>query len=99
MWLIHHPEAEAELIEAARYYEEQCPGLGGRFLDDIDIAVAVILQALERWRILEADIRRYLMPRFPFAIYYRVLPDQIRILAFKHHRRHPDYWLNRIAES
>jgi hypothetical protein len=37
------------------------------------------------------------MPRFPYAIYYRVLPDHVRILAFKHHSRHPDYWRYRLS--
>ena len=38
------------------------------------------------------------MPRFPYAIYYRVLPDQLRVLAFKHHSRHPDYWRYRLSD-
>ena len=38
------------------------------------------------------------MPRFPYAIYYRLLPDDLRILAFKHHSRHPDYWRYRLAD-
>jgi toxin ParE1/3/4 len=98
MHLIHHPDAEEELIEAARYYEQEVPTLGVQFLDAVDRAVAVILSEPERWRLIEADVRRYLMPRFPFAIYYRVLPDHVRILAFKHHSRHPDYWRYRITD-
>lgn len=38
------------------------------------------------------------MPRFPYAIYYRILSDQLRILAFKHHSRHPDYWRYRLSD-
>ncbi len=98
MRLIHHPEAEAELTEAARFYEHRVPTLGAQFLDAVDRAVGVITEDPERWRIVEADVRHYLMPRFPYAIYYRVLPDHIRILAFKHHSRHPDYWRSRLAE-
>jgi plasmid stabilization system protein ParE len=98
MRLIHHPDAETELIEAARHYEQKVPGLGTEFLDAADRAVAVILAAPEQWRAIEADVRRYLLPRFPFAIYYRVLPDHVRILAFKHHSRHPDYWRSRLSD-
>jgi hypothetical protein len=39
-----------------------------------------------------------LIPRFPYAVYYRDFPDRLHILAFKHHRRHPDYWRYRISE-
>lgn len=98
MRLIYHPDAEAELIEAARYYESRVTTLGVQFLDEADRAVAMILKAPERWRIIEGDVRSYLMPRFPYAIYYRDYPDRLHILAFKHHSRHPDYWRYRISE-
>jgi toxin ParE1/3/4 len=98
MRIIHHPDADAELIDAARFYETKVPGLGAEFLDAIDAAVGAILQAPERWRIIAADVRRYLTPRFPYAIYYRVLPGELRILAFKHHSRHPDHWRSRLTE-
>jgi plasmid stabilization system protein ParE len=98
MRLIYHPDAESEIIEAARYYERRLPTLGVQFLNEADRAVEVILEAPERWRIIEQGVRSYLMPRFPFAVYYRAFPDRLHILAFKHHRRHPDYWRYRIAE-
>jgi toxin ParE1/3/4 len=96
MRLIYHPSAEAELIEAARFYEGRVPQLGAQFLETSDHALSVILQAPERWRIIEADVRRYPMRRFPFSIYYRVFEDHLRVLAFAHHRRHPDYWRDRF---
>ena len=98
MRVIHHPDAEAELIKAAQFYERRVPTLGAQFLTAADRAIGVIQEAPERWRIVEADVRRYLMPRFRYAIYYRVLPDYLRILAFKHHSRHPDYWRYRLSE-
>ena len=98
MRLIYHPDAEAELIEAAQFYEERVSKLGAQFLGAVDRAIGVILEAPDRWNIIEADIRGYLMPRFPYAIYYRVMQDHIRILAFKHHSRHPTYWRYRVAD-
>jgi hypothetical protein len=38
------------------------------------------------------------MTRFPFSVYYRVLPDDLQILAVKHDKRHPDYWRDRLKE-
>ena len=98
MRLIYHPDAEAELIEAARFYERRVATLGGQFLDAADQAIRIILNAPDRWSIVEMNVRHYLMPRFPYAIYYRVLADHIRILAFKHHSRHPDYWRYRLSQ-
>ncbi len=97
MRIIHHPEATAELTEAGRFYEDRVAGLGGQFLDAADEAVRVISASPTEWRIIEGDVRRYLMPRFPYAIYYRLFSDHIRILAFKHHSRHPAYWRQRIS--
>ena len=98
MRLTYHPEAEAEFIEAAQFYEERLPGLGRQFIAAIENAGAMIRRSPERSRIVEADIRRYLVSRFPFAIYYRVTEHELRILAVKHHRRHPDYWRQRVSE-
>ena len=98
MRLIYHPAAEAELVQAARFYEERVPSLGADFLDRIDLGINSIKSDPLRNRIIESDIRRYPLPRFPFAIYYRILPDHLRILAIKHHRRHPDYWRERLAD-
>jgi len=98
MRLIYHPDAETELIEAAQYYERRVATLGVQFLDHADRAVSIIHDAPERWRIIKGDVRSYLMPRFPYAIYYRAFSDYVRILAFKHHSRHPDYWRYRVSD-
>jgi len=98
MRLIYHPEAEAELIDAARFYERRVRGLGGRFLREFDEAIEKILEAPERWQSVEGDLRRYLMPRFPYGIYYRVSDEELRILVVKHHSRHPDYWKHRLDD-
>lgn len=91
MLVTYHPAAEAEVLEAIRYYEGKVPGLGGRFLEDFDEAISSIRQAPHRWPVVEGDLRRHLLRRFPFGIYYRTEVDELRILIVKHHARHPDY--------
>jgi len=92
---VYHPAAEAELIKAARVYNKKVPGLGEDLLDEIDRAVAVIQEDPTRWRCVDEDFRRYLVKRFPDALIYRFGETTIRILAVKHHKRHPDYWKRR----
>ena len=48
MRLIYHPEAEAELIEAAQFYEQRVPTLSAQFLDAADRAIGVIEEAPEQ---------------------------------------------------
>ena len=54
MRLIYHPDAEAELIQSARFYEQRVPSLGGQFLDATEFAVGAILDAPERCSFIEA---------------------------------------------
>ena len=96
MNLIYHPEAEAELINAAKFYEQRVSGLGAEYLDVIDKAIRKIQTDPERWNIKQSQVRNYILDRFPYSIYYRVFSDHIRILAIKHHSRHPDYWRYRL---
>jgi len=98
MRLIYHPDAEAELIDAAQFNEGRQSTLVAQLFDAVDRAVAAIQKAPDRWSIVESDIRKYLIPRFPYAIYYRAMSDAIHILAFKHHIRHPNYWRYRMVD-
>ena len=59
--------------------------------------MARILETSDRWRILEKDIRRFLMRRFPYSILHRIGGEVVRILVVKHHSRHPDYWRKRLS--
>ncbi|WP_345714431.1 hypothetical protein [Luteolibacter yonseiensis] len=45
MRLIYHPDAELELIDAARFYEDRVQGLGRQFLDASDDGVSLIQAA------------------------------------------------------
>ena len=75
MRVIYHPEAETELFEAARFYAERIPRLGSDFLDAIDDGIATIVSDPDRLPIVEHDIRRYTLRRFPYSIYFRVEAD------------------------
>lgn len=98
MSIIYHPEAEVELNEAASYYEAKLATLGVQFLDEIEVSIQCISADPVRWRKIDREVRRYLLNRFPYAIYYRLIADEIRILAIKHHSRDPKYWQHRTDE-
>lgn len=88
--------AELELLDAARYYELQAPGLGGDFLDRVDSAVRETAHAPLRWPVIRHDIRRRLVHRFPYCLLYRDDPAEVVVLAIMHLHRRPDYWLDRL---
>nr|VFJ48015.1 MAG: Plasmid stabilization system protein ParE [Candidatus Kentron sp. DK] len=90
------PEAEADTEEAARWYEQQCGGLGDGFLDEISRILGVISDNPDRYPVVHGDTRRALVRRFPFGIYYRVEEEAIVVVAVMHGSRHPKRWQRRI---
>lgn len=89
------PEAEQEMLEAAIYYQSQASGLGVDYLSEAEHAVQAIAESPMTWPIIEGEIRRRLIRRFPFGILYRIEPERIVIVAVAHLRRRPDYWRGR----
>ncbi|OGW13567.1 MAG: hypothetical protein A3G93_10400 [Nitrospinae bacterium RIFCSPLOWO2_12_FULL_45_22] len=93
------PEAEQEMLEAARYYEAQATGLGVDYLSEVEHAVRTIEEVPATWPIIEGELRRRLIRRFPFGILYRIEPEEIVIVAVAHLRRKPGYWKERIKRN
>lgn len=90
-------QALAEYIAAGQYYNQQVPGLGDAFADEIEAGVRSIIARPRTWRIVEDDVRRSLVNRFPYGIYYTIESDMVVIWAVKHLHLHrdPDYWQQR----
>jgi plasmid stabilization system protein ParE len=98
------PEAVLELAEAAAWYETRQPGLAKRFLQEIDHTQRTIQSRPLSFPKLastsiDLEIRRALLPRFPYALVFIELQAETRILAVAHLKRHPDYWLNRLQDT
>ena len=93
-------EAQAEMAEASRWYDEQRLGLGLDFLQSLERAIARIEGAQHAGvpvpGVADTDIRRVLVRRFPYHVVYIELPDRAQVLAIAHHRRRPRYWIGRV---
>lgn len=96
MTIEYHPAVAGELEEIRNFYDQRSPGLGSEFIDEFERQVLRIASAPTRWMVIERDIRRALLQRFPYVIYFRQLaPNRIRVTVVKHQRRHPDHGRNR----
>lgn len=91
-----HPEALEEYRAAAVYYASCQSQLGMRFIESIESAIQQVVAAPNRWHRLEDDLRRFLVPVFPYVIIYSVETDSILILSVMHSHREPGYWRNRV---
>ena len=98
--LRYEVEAERELDEAAQRYEEQRPGLGKRFLREVELTTKRICQfpgAGAPVKRVPADLatRQAPVKDFPYQVVYLSTAGVIRVLAIAHYRRRPGYWLDR----
>jgi len=92
-----HPEAAEEYAQAAQYYANIHPELGGRFYDEIERLVREIRQQPDRFREFDPPVRRHLSLVFSYAVLYLDQPDRVWIVAVMHCKRRPGYWRHRVA--
>lgn len=90
-----HETAEAEINEAADFYDIESPGLGSVFIDEIQRALKSIVDVPDAAPLLRGRVRRRIMTKFPYSLVYSVRRDEIRVLAVAHHKRRPFYWRGR----
>ncbi len=95
-------DADAEMAEAARWYETHRANLGIEFLEAIDTAVVRIAENPRIGSLVpgvaDQAIRRIPVRRFPYHVVYMELLDRLQILAIAHDRRKPGYWVGRLSE-
>lgn len=95
-------EAQAEAVEASHWYESKRTGLGYEFLSEVAVALQSIPanpQSFAKWESYRGphDIRRAAMSRFPYGVIFLCREEECLVVAIAHARRHPLYWLDRIA--
>lgn len=93
--LVFRPEVREELNEVYRWYESQQLGLGDDFLDCVEKVLSRIGQKPESYSIIYRDIRRALIQRFPYVVYYRIISSRVIVIAVFHGRRDPKMWQTR----
>lgn len=49
----------------------------------------------ESYALVYQDVRRAVIKRFPYAVYYRVISSRVVVTAIFHSRRNPKRWRSR----
>ncbi len=96
--LIVRSEAEADIIEAALWYDERLEGLGLELTFEVRAAIRRAVKnpshhSLVRHR---PEVRRILARRFPYRIFFIVREDAIVVFAVIHAARHDRHWRERL---
>jgi plasmid stabilization system protein ParE len=95
--LILRPSAEEDIYSTRDWYEAEEPGLGARFVAELGNSLRRIQALPLQFPDVGRGVRRALLRRFPYAVYF-ILPDERRavVLAVLHQRRHPGAWKKRL---
>jgi toxin ParE1/3/4 len=88
-------EAQAEFDEAFDYYEGQRAGLGVDFADRVQQVFDRISVNPQMHVVVFADIRKAVVTRFPYCVFYRSDAVRVEVIAVFHSKRDPSIWQGR----
>lgn len=88
-------EAASDVSLARDWYDAQSPGLGDDFVASLEYAVDLVEALPEAFPEIAVGLRRALLSRFPYALYYRRDGVVIDVIACLHTRRSPSRWRTR----
>ena len=90
--LILRPEAEADIDDVYSWYELRREGLGREFVMELDNTLASIRYKPKSHRKVHKELRRALLKRFPYAVFYFLRGDEIIVTAVFHQTMDPNRW-------
>jgi len=91
--------ARDEYQDAIEFYELETQGLGLRFKEEVKRDLRNLKKIPNIGSIEKADIRRYILHKFPYKILYSNEEKYLYVIAIAHMHRDPNYWLSRIKQN
>jgi len=82
-------------MDAALWYDAQRSGLGDEFLDAMRAAGRRALEAPGMYQRVHGDMRRVLIPRFPYMLIFQEQGDEVIVLGCVHGHRNSSVWQSR----
>lgn len=87
--LIVRPLAEQDALYAMKWYNEKKEGLGDEFLLVLDAKINAVLRNPEQFQVVHRNVRRALIKRFPYGVFYIIENGRIVVIAIHHTSRKP----------
>ena len=92
--IVVQPEAEFEITAAHLWYEKQANRLGTEFLRAVDVCLSTIQRRPKAYARVYKQVRRALVRKFPYAIFYIIEAETIIVIAcFLKRWRSASYYL------
>ncbi len=93
--IIINPFAELDILDARDWYNDQKENLGSEFILEIKHTIEKIEINPLQFPEVKKDIRRALVNRFPYIIFFTVYEPVVNIFALFHTSRNPKVWKSR----
>jgi len=93
--LVSEPSVDLDVEAAFEWYENEQPRLGMEFLDELRAIYNRIADGPLKYQELRGGIRRALLRRFPYAVYFAIEGDIVIVVAVLHASRDPAEWQRR----
>lgn len=97
--LILSPDALVHLTSAIWWYQNKGANLAFRFSAEAEKTLLRIARNPYQFRLLDSEVRRALMTRFPYAIYFTLKGDNIIVIAVFHQRRSVPVTLKMVIDG
>ena len=87
------PEAELEIAQTAQWYAQKNRLAADVFRTIVFDAIDTISRAPLSWaKVSDDGIRKFVLPRYPYSLFFKVRASTVVILTVAHNRRSPNYW-------
>jgi len=93
--IIFRPEALDDLAEAFQWHEEQRSGLGAEFMAAVDAKLEQVQARSKQFPRVRGLIRRAIVRRFPYGIFFVAHSEFVNVIAVMHHARDSKRWRRR----
>ena len=92
-----HPFAELEIKHAKEWYNGKSNNLGNEFFTEVEKTISQLLNIPKQFSTIKKNIRKAVVKRFPFCIFYIAGANTVDLYAVFHNSRNPQVWEKRIS--
>jgi plasmid stabilization system protein ParE len=97
--VIFRAPALIDIDEAYHWYEEQQSGLGDSFMAELGEVETLLGANPELFRKIQGEVRRAILHKFPYGVFYIVRPKFVSVIAVMRHAREPKHWQRRVKSD
>lgn len=87
------PQAEQEIADAVLWYASKNKVVAETFRAIVFDSIELISNSPLSWAAVSArGVRRFVLPRYPYTVFFHVIGSTVKIIAVTHHHRKPKIW-------